>query len=199
MGSTGEWPEGLPAGAFRVARRSYHFAEAVAFYRDLVGLPLLLTFDAHGPDGFDGAIFGLPDTGATFEVVSSAEPVPVDRYDELVLYLPGPEAKDKAAKRLTDAGLEPVRPHQYWVDNDSVAFLDPDGREVIFAPWVFGKEPTPARRKGLRLRRGALAEAGDPVGRGLQAAERVEVQLDLAVALGVEALRERADEPVRPG
>jgi catechol 2,3-dioxygenase-like lactoylglutathione lyase family enzyme len=151
MESTSEWPDGLPAGAFRVARRSHHFADAVAFYRDLVGLPLLLTFDAHGPDGFDGAIFGLPDAAATFELVSSAKPVPVDRHEELVLYLPGPEARNAAAKRLTDAGLEPVRPYQYWIDNDSVAFLDPDGREVIFAPWVFGKEPTPARRKGLRL------------------------------------------------
>ncbi|HLH81756.1 MAG TPA: VOC family protein [Trebonia sp.] len=134
-----------------MARRSNHFAEAVAFYRDLVGLPLLLTFDAaHGPDGFDGAIFGLPDTSATFELVSSAEPVAVDRHEELVLYLPGPEARDAAVRRLTEAGLTPVAPYQYWVDNDSVAFLDPDGREVIFAPWIFGKEPTPAQRKGLR-------------------------------------------------
>lgn len=151
MGSGNGWPEGLPAGAFRVARRSSHFAAAVAFYRDLVGLPLLMTFDAaHGPDGFDGAIFGLPDAAATFELVSSAEPVPVDRHEELVLYLPGPDARDAAARRLTGAGLEPVTPYQYWIDNESVAFLDPDGREVIFAPWIFGQEPAPARRKGLR-------------------------------------------------
>ncbi len=142
----GRWPEGLPAGAFRLARRSNHFAEAVAFYRDLVGLPLLLTFDAHGPEGFDGAIFGLPGASATFELVSSAEPVPVDRHEELVLYLPGPRARDEAARRLTNAGLTPVEPYQYWTDNDSVAFLDPDGREVIFAPWIFGKDPPPARR-----------------------------------------------------
>lgn len=150
MESAGNWPAGLPAGAFRVARRSHHFERSVAFYRDLVGLPLLATFDAHEPDGFAGAIFGLPDAAATFELVSSAEPVPVDRHEELVLYLPGPRARDAAVRRLTDAGLAPVTPYQYWIDNESVAFLDPDGRGVIFAPWIFGKEPTPARRKGLR-------------------------------------------------
>lgn len=138
------------AGAFRVGRRTNHFAAAVAFYRDLVGLPLLQTFEPHGPDGFAGAIFGLPGASATFELVSAAEPVPVDHHEELVVYLPGSEARDAAARRLTDAGFEPVQPYQYWIDNDSVAFADPDGREVIFAPWVFGAEPSPAHRKGLR-------------------------------------------------
>jgi catechol 2,3-dioxygenase-like lactoylglutathione lyase family enzyme len=145
----GLWPDELPAGAFRVAQRTNHFTETVAFYRDLVGLPLLLTFEPHGPDGFHGAIFGLPDASATFEIVTAPEPVAVDPHNELVLYLPGPEARDTAARRLTDAGHEPVTPYQYWIDNDSVAFADPDGRQVIFAPWIFGKEPTPARLKGL--------------------------------------------------
>lgn len=146
----GLWPEGLPAGAFRIARRTNHFTESVAFYRDLVGLPLLMTFEPHGANDFHGAIFGLPDASATFELVSAAEPVAVDPHEELVLYLPGTEARDAGAARLTEAGHEPVTPYQYWTDNDSVAFADPDGREVIFAPWIFGVEPTPARRKGLR-------------------------------------------------
>lgn len=146
----GLWPDGLPAGAFRVARRTNHFEESVAFYRDLVGLPLLMTFEPHGADGFHGAIFGLPDASATFELVSAADPVAVDAHEELVLYLPGTEARDTAAARLTVAGHAPVTPYQYWIDNDAVAFADPDGREVIFAPWIFGRGTTPARLKGLR-------------------------------------------------
>lgn len=63
-------------GTFRVARRTNHFAAAVGFYRDLVGLPRLQTFEPHGPDGFAGAIFGLPGASATFELVSAAERVP---------------------------------------------------------------------------------------------------------------------------
>jgi catechol 2,3-dioxygenase-like lactoylglutathione lyase family enzyme len=150
MDFMGLWPEGLPAGAFRLARRTNHFAESVAFYRDLVGLPLLLTFEPHGADDFHGAIFGLPDASATFELVSASEPVAVDPHEELVLYLPGIAARDVAVARLTAAGLSPVKPYQYWTDNDSIAFADPDGREVIFAPWIFGKDPTPAQVKGLR-------------------------------------------------
>ena len=71
-------------------------------------------------------------------------------HDEIVLYLPGPQARDAAVRRLTESGLEPVTPAQYWIDNDSVAFSDPDGRMVIFAPWIFGQEAPPARLKGLR-------------------------------------------------
>lgn len=141
------WPEQLRVGAIRFARRTNRFAETVAFYRDLVGLPLLLTFDAHEPDGFEGAVFGMPDASVTFEIVSSNEPVPVDRHEELVLYLGGPEARDAAVRRLTGAGLTPCGQYEYWTANESVTFLDPDGREVVFAPWVFGAELPPAVRK----------------------------------------------------
>lgn len=151
MTTSEAWPEGLPAGGFRVARRSNHLAEAVAFYRDLVGLPLLMAFrGADTPDGLDGAIFGLPGMAATLELLDGGGDVPVDSREELVIYLPGEDARDVAVKRLTDAGLAPVTPYQYWTANDSVAFADPDGRQVIFAPWIFGKEMSPARRKAGR-------------------------------------------------
>jgi hypothetical protein len=131
-----------------VARRSSRFAATVAFYRDLVGLPLLMAFSGTDtPDGLDGAIFGLPGKSATFEILDGGPQVPVDPHDELVLYLPGERARDAAAARLIAAGLSPVTPYQYWIDNDSVAFADPDGRQVIFAPWIFGQEAAPARRK----------------------------------------------------
>jgi catechol 2,3-dioxygenase-like lactoylglutathione lyase family enzyme len=141
------WPEHLRVGAVRFAWRTNHFDETVAFYRDLVGLPLLLTFDAHEPDNFAGAVFGMPDASATFELISSDEPVPVDRHEELVLYLGGPDARDEAVRRLTDAGLAPCEQYHYWTANESVTFLDPDGREVVFAPWVFGAELPPAVRR----------------------------------------------------
>jgi catechol 2,3-dioxygenase-like lactoylglutathione lyase family enzyme len=134
-------------GAIRFARRTNHFEETVAFYRDLVGLPLLLTFDAHEPDNFAGAVFGLPDASMNLELVSSDEPVPVDRHEELVLYLGGPDARDEAVRRLTDAGLTPCEQYHYWTANESVTFLDPDGREIVFAPWIFGEDLPPAVRK----------------------------------------------------
>jgi len=31
--------------------------------------------------------------------------------------------------------------NQYWPDNDAITFPDPDGREFVFAPWIFGEAP----------------------------------------------------------
>ena len=150
MTMSDERPEGLPVGAFRIALRSGHLAESAAFYRDLVGLPLLYSFAAGGANAHDGLIFDVPGTSVTLELVSADGPGAVGEHDEIVLYLPGPQARDAVVERLTEAGLTPVTPAQYWIDNDSVAFSDPDGRMVVFAPWIFGKEVPPARLKGLR-------------------------------------------------
>ncbi len=40
-GGAERWPAHLPVGAFRVGRSSARYDEAVRFYRDLVGLPVL--------------------------------------------------------------------------------------------------------------------------------------------------------------
>jgi len=143
-------PEGLPVGAFRIALRTNHLSDARAFYRDLVGLPLLYAFSAGESSKHDGLIFGVPDTSVTLELIGADDPGAAGEQDEIVLYLPDPEARDAAARRLTGAGLTPVTPAQYWIDNDSVAFSDPDGRMVILAPWIFGQQAPPARLKGLR-------------------------------------------------
>ena len=142
--------ERLPVGGFRVALRSNHLAQAGVFYRDLVGLPLLYSFAASEANNHDGLIFVRPDTSVTLELIGADSPGAAGEQDEIVFYLPGAKARDAAAARLTGAGLTPVTPARYWIDNDSVAFHDPDGRMVILAPWIFGKEAQPARLKGLR-------------------------------------------------
>jgi catechol 2,3-dioxygenase-like lactoylglutathione lyase family enzyme len=142
-------PEAQPGPAFRAARavrRSHEYAESVAFYRDVVGLPVVHIAE-DGPDDFAIAIFGLPEPSATFELVQAAEPVPADRHEQLVLYFTGPAARDEVAARLTAAGHEPVDQYRYWTLNEAVTFLDPDGRELVLAPWVFGEEPPPMRRR----------------------------------------------------
>jgi len=84
------WPESLArVGAIRFARRYHRFEEAIRFYRDVVGLPLIETFE--GSYGTNGAIFGLPDSSLTFEVVQSREPVDVDPHEQLCLYFPDAE------------------------------------------------------------------------------------------------------------
>lgn len=136
------WPDGLAAiGALRFARRSAHFASTVRFYRDLVGLPLCAAFTESY--GSNGAIFGMPGSALTFEIVEATEPVAVDSHEQLCLYFPDAEAQRQATARLLAAGIEPVESHPYWAATGAVTFRDPDGREVVFAPFVFAVNEPP--------------------------------------------------------
>ena len=137
----GRWPEHLPVGALRFGRSSAHYDQSVRFYRDLVGLPVLERFaESYGEDG---TIFGLPDTSVQLEIVRSTGPVVrVDRIDMLVLYLPDAAAQERLIARMAAAGLAPTSQHPYWQANGGVTYQDPDGREVVFVSWVYGRDRT---------------------------------------------------------
>ena len=145
---TTHWPMRMASiGAIRFARRSSNFAETVRFYRDLVGLPLFETFE--GSYGSNGAIFGLPSWNLTLEIVESADPVPVDHHEQLCLYFPDQRARQAAIARLRAAAAETVEQDPYWEATGAVTYRDPDGREVVFAPFVFGvNEPGPSAASG---------------------------------------------------
>jgi catechol 2,3-dioxygenase-like lactoylglutathione lyase family enzyme len=147
LSATG-WPDELALiGAVRFARRSAHFERTVRFYRDLVGLPLCATFgDSYGSTG---AIFGLPRSDLTFEIVKANEPVPVDAPEQLCLYFPDATSQQQATARLSAAGMQPVESHPYWAATGAVTYRDPDGREVVFAPFIFGlNEPAESNGSG---------------------------------------------------
>ncbi|UMB68158.1 VOC family protein [Mycobacterium paraterrae] len=133
------WPADLSAlAALRFARRSAHFAETVHFYRDLVGLPLCATFvESYGSTG---AIFGLPRSSLTFEIVEATEPVAVDGHEQLCMYFPDHASQQRATAKLAASGAKPVDSHPYWAATGAVTYRDPDGREVVFAPFVFGAD-----------------------------------------------------------
>jgi catechol 2,3-dioxygenase-like lactoylglutathione lyase family enzyme len=145
---TTHWPRELASiGAIRFARRSSHFAETVQFYRDLVGLPLYETFESSY--GSNGAIFGLPSWNLTFEVVEALDAVAVDGHEQLCLYFPDRQAHQAAISRLQASGRQPVEQHPYWEATGAVTYRDPDGREVVFAPFVFGvNEPGDSSASG---------------------------------------------------
>ena len=140
------WPPHLRPAALRWMRSSTHYDETVAFYRDLVGLPVIDSFA--GSYGEDGTIFGLPDVGTQLEVVRAHATVhQPDRFDQLVFYLPDADAMMTATAPLRDHGLAPdSAPHPYWEANGAVVYLDPDGRAMVYAPWIFGRDPDPADR-----------------------------------------------------
>jgi hypothetical protein len=136
----GRWPEHLPVGALRVGRSSAHYDQAVRFYRDLVGLPVLDSFAASY--GEDGTIFGLPDTSVQLEIVRSTEPVMrVDRVDMLVLYLPDAAAQERVVARDSSCrcGADVAAS---LLGRQRRRDLPGSGREVVFVSWVYGRDRT---------------------------------------------------------
>ena len=142
------WPAHLRPGALRWVRSSRHYEDTVEFYRDVVGLPVVDTFSASFDE--DGTIFGLPDTTVQIEVVRATGSVrSPDQFDQLVFYLSGAAAVEAAVEPLLTTGREPdPAAHPYWLARGAVVFLDPDGRGVVFAPWVYGREPEPGAPDG---------------------------------------------------
>lgn len=138
------WPRSLErVAAIRSGRRSYQFEATVQFYRDLVRFPVYETFaDSYSSDG---TIFGLPDASLTLEIVRSEQPVQVDQHEQLCLYFPGPAAMDAARRGLVDAGIEPVASHPFWRAYGAITYRDPDGRELVFAPFVYGADENPRK------------------------------------------------------
>ena len=48
-----------------------------------------------------------------------------------------------------EPAAEPVPQHPYWEATGAVTYRDPDGREVVFAPFVFGvNEPAGSADSG---------------------------------------------------
>jgi catechol 2,3-dioxygenase-like lactoylglutathione lyase family enzyme len=136
-----DWPEHLPVGALRVVRWSGQYDQTVIFYRDTIGLPVLETFQ--NSYGLDGTILGLPDGPVHLEIVrSTAAPPPAPGLDQLVFYLPDAAAQERMTARLAAAGVHPVAQIDYWESNGGVTYRDPDGREVVFASWIY-RPPRP--------------------------------------------------------
>jgi len=138
------WPTHLRPGAVRLAHASGNYDETIAFYRDLVGLPVVGAFA--NSFGEDGTIFGFPDTSVQLEVVRAQadDGAPAGSFDQLVLYLDNSAAVAAATAPLRTAGLAPkAHPHPYWVARGAVSYQDPDGRDIVFAPWVYGRDPEP--------------------------------------------------------
>jgi len=118
-------------------RWSARYDETVVFYRDIIGLPVLETFrDSYG---LEGTILGLPDGRVHLEIVrlrDASAPTTPGR-DQLVFYLADAAAQERITARLAAAGVHPVAQIDYWQSNGGVTYQDPDGREVVFASWIY--------------------------------------------------------------
>jgi catechol 2,3-dioxygenase-like lactoylglutathione lyase family enzyme len=115
----------------RVARHTDRLDDAVAFYRDGIGLPEVGRFQGH--DGYDGVFLALPGTGAHLELTTGgAHGAPAPHPESLlVLYLGNDAAVQEVAARLGVAPITPANP--YWAEH-GITFEDPDGFRVVLVP-----------------------------------------------------------------
>ncbi|HEY0225546.1 MAG TPA: VOC family protein, partial [Mycobacterium sp.] len=59
------------------------------------------------------------------------------------------QTQQAAVARLQQAGHQPVEQHPNWAATGAVTYRDPDGREVVFAPFVYGvNEPGESSTSG---------------------------------------------------
>ena len=157
------WPTHLSPGAVRWARASSRYDETVAFYRDLLGLPVVDEFVSSY--GEDGTIFGLPDTTVQLELVRARPGLAPDGRLRPAGALPRRRAAvARATTQLLEAGLDPEpTQHAYWQANGALTFCDPDGRDVVFAPWVYGRDPDPVDRPAPHAPAAAVGRTGPGV------------------------------------
>ena len=123
----------------RIARPTDRLDKVIEFYRDGIGLPVIGKFDDH--DGYDGIIFGMPDTSYQLEFTQHNEGSPGDApsRDNLTVFYFDDESKlQEIVSRLGDMGDEDVPPETpYWI-GISITIADTDGWHVgLFCMSVF--------------------------------------------------------------
>lgn len=115
---------------FRVARPTDNLKEVLEFYRDGLGLEVLVSFDHLG---YEGHILGRKGSGYHLEFLHQhghkfGKAPTQDNL--LVFYMPDAEWK-VAVERMQKHGYGPVKPHNSYWDEKGKTFEDIDGYRVV--------------------------------------------------------------------
>jgi len=126
------WNETFPVVQMRIARPTDKLEQVIDFYEVGLGLKRVGEFLNH--DGYDGVMYGLPETNYHLEFTRhiSGTPCPAPTKDNLfVFYLPDWNTVTQIANRLLERGYPAVTAENpYWGD-DSVTIEDPDGWRIV--------------------------------------------------------------------
>lgn len=123
----------------RVARPTDRMDEIVKFYRDGLGLDVLVSFQDH--EGFDGVMLGNAGAAYHFEFTHAhghnAGRAPT-QDNLIVFYLPDEAEWRAAVERMTAHGYAPVAAFNPYWDARGKTFEDGDGYRVVLqnAAWV---------------------------------------------------------------
>jgi catechol 2,3-dioxygenase-like lactoylglutathione lyase family enzyme len=121
--------------AVRFARQTDRLADVAAFYRDVVGLPVIGGFEDH--DGYDGVMLGLPGEAVHLEFTTCAAGSPGQAGgadDLLVLYLDAGAVDDVIARAEVARAPVEAAENPYWSGVGAVLIRDPDGRRLVLVP-----------------------------------------------------------------
>jgi catechol 2,3-dioxygenase-like lactoylglutathione lyase family enzyme len=123
----------------RIARPTDDLEALLSFYRDGLGLSLLLRFEDH--DGFDGMMLGQEGAPYHFEFTRAKGHVAgraPTQDNLLVFYLPDGGEWKAAVQRMQHAGFGPVASFNPYWDCEGMTFEDPDGYRIVLqrAAWV---------------------------------------------------------------
>src|SRR5207244_1910857 len=104
LGSTKEGSM-MRLAAARFARPTVQLKACSDFYRDLIGLPLVDSFDDHA--GYSGRVFGLPDRHTQLELIQSPDGTTAVPHPEnsLVLYFSTTSEFEAVKARVQSAGI----------------------------------------------------------------------------------------------
>nr|WP_145161418.1 VOC family protein [Paenibacillus terrae] len=126
------WSEQMPAVQFRVARPTHQIEKIKQFYHEGLGLPVIGSFQKH--QGYDGVMFGLPDSAYHLEFTQHEHggPVPPPSEDNLlVFYIPDADKRNAIAQRLQAMGYPAVKAENPYWDVNGITICDPDGWRIV--------------------------------------------------------------------
>lgn len=127
-----EWQADLPVVQFRIARPTNQLNNIIQFYHE--GLGLKKVGDFHDHEGYDGVMFGAPDTPYHLEFTQYETPVelPIPTKEHLlVFYIPNRFERDKIVDRLQQMGYHETEPENPYWSRGGVTIEDPDGWRIV--------------------------------------------------------------------